>query len=254
MTAMLALLTLLSAPAPSAAAQPAQPPCQTFTRESASAPPLVRAWFTESPDERVLVCPQPGASSSEAPPLYFGEGAVSRNDRVCSYVRHGLAVVGRGAARRLRRIERSEAVAMAVADGECPPPHAATGPDAYVMTYDVSPKAFAAIMELWLKFSAPGPAPGPQQEPQVCCHLSAKSAAAPGDAAAAATLKRLRAAAEDGRLKASGLTRIVRIPGSALRRRYALFVKEPGQPGMFVIYLQKRLRGPYEVSDLSESN
>ena len=27
---------------------------------------------------------------------------------------------------------------MAVADGECPLPHAATGPDAYVMTYDVS--------------------------------------------------------------------------------------------------------------------
>jgi hypothetical protein len=262
MTAMLALLTLLTAPAPSAAAHPAEPPCQTFTRESASAPPLVRAWFADSADERVLVCPQPGESGSEAPPLYFGEGAVQRHDQVCSYARHGLAVVGSGAAPRLRRIERSEAVAMALADGECPPPHAVAGSDAYVLTYDVSPRAFAAIIELWRKFSAPGPAPGPQQEPQVCCHLSAKSAATPGDTAAGATLKRLRAAAEDGRLGAGSLMRIVRLPGSALRRRYALFVKDPdkvkdrpgGQPGMFVIYLQKRLRGPYEVSDLGTSN
>jgi hypothetical protein len=261
MTATLALLTLLFAPASAAAAQTAQAPCETFTRESAAAPALVHAWFAQSTDQRVLVCPQPGAVPGASPLLYFGESAVTRHGNVCSYLSHGLAIEGSGAARRLRRIERSEAVAMALADGECPVPHAAV-PDVYVMTYDVSRRAFAAIMELWLSFTSPG-APGTaQQEPPVCCHLSARSASAPEGAASAASLKRLRAAAEDGRLKANALTRIVRLPGSALRRRYALFVKDPdrvkdrpaGQPGMYVIYVQKRLRAPYEVSDIGESN
>jgi hypothetical protein len=261
MVATLALLTLLLAPDPSAAAQPAA--CQTFTRGSADAPALVREWFAESGDERVLVCPQPGAPASAAP-LYFAESAVTRHGTVCSYTSHGLTIVRRRAAVSLRRIERSEAVAMALADTDCPLPHAPGAPGAYVMTYDVSRAAFAGVMQLWQEFIAPGPALNPQQAPQVCCRLGARSAAAaaPGDAATAALLKRLRAAAAAGRLKAGGVTRMVRLPGSALRRRYALFVKDPdkvkdrppGQPGMYVIYVQKRLRGPYQVSDLGESN
>lgn len=263
MLATLALLIPLLAPASPVATQPAQAPCQTFTRGSADAPPLVRAWLAESGDERVRVCPQPGASPAEAPPLYFGEGAVTRRGTVCSYVSHGLAIIGSGATSRLRRIERTEAVAMALADGECPLPHPAAGRDAYVMTYDVSPRSFGGIMELWLRFTSAGAPQSPEQQPQVCCRLSAKSAAAPGYPQTAAVLKRLRAAAEGGRLKPSALTRIVRLPGSAFRRRYALFVEDPdkvkdrqapGQPGMYVIYVQKRLRGPYEVSDVGESN
>ena len=261
MIATLALVTLLSAAGPSAAAQSHEAPCQTFTRETAAAPPLVRAWFAESADQRVRICPQPGASSSETR-YYFGEGAVSRHGSVCSYPSHGLTIEGSGARRRLRRIERSEAVAMVLAENECPPPHAAAAPDVYVMTYDISSSSFAAIMELWLQFIAPGPARNPQQQPHVCCHLGAKSAAAADEPAAAAILKRLRAAADAGRLQAGDVLRIVRLPGSALRHRYALFVKDPdrvkdrpaGQPGMYVIYMQKRLRGPYEVSDLGESN
>jgi hypothetical protein len=259
MVATLALVTLLSAAGPSAAARPAQAPCQTFTREAPTAPSLVRAWFADSADERVLVCAQPGTPAT-APPLYFGEGSVTRHGTVCSYLSHGLTTMGSGGARRLRRIERSEAVAMALADQDCPVPHTAAAPDVYVMTYDVSRRAFAGIMELWLRFTAPGASP--EQQPPMCCRLSTRSAAAPGHPETAAILKRLQAAAQDGRLKASGVARIVRLPGSALRRRYALFAKDPdkvkdrppGQPGMYVIYVQKRLRGPYEMSGLGESN
>jgi hypothetical protein len=259
MVATLALLTLLLASASSAAPQPAQAPCETLTRASTAAPALVSAWLTRSTDERVLVCPQPGAPSGGAAPLYFGEGAVTHHGTVCSYLSHGLAIEGSGAASRLRRIERSEAVAMTLSGDDCPLPHAEA---VYVMTYDVSRRAFAAIMELWSRFSVPAALASPERQPQVCCNLSAKSAAAPGNPATAAVLERLRAAAEDGRLKGSGVRRIVRLPGSALRRRYALFVKDPDrlkdrpaqQPGMFVIYVQKRLRGPYEVSDVGESN
>jgi hypothetical protein len=262
MIATAALLTLLLAPAPATAARPAPPPCQTFTRGAAGAPPLVSAWFAASGDQRVLICPQPPTPAGEAPPLYFGEGGVSRQGRVCSYASHGLAITGREPARRLQRIDRSEAVAMALALNDCPLPHDAAAPDVYVMTYDVSHAAFAGILELWLELTAPGrPLSGPQQVP-MCCHLSAQSSATPADAASAASLKRLRAAAEAGRLSAGGVMRIARLPGSTLRRRYALFARDPdkvqdrpaGLPGLYVIYVQKRLRGPYEVSDVGESN
>jgi hypothetical protein len=259
MSTTLALLTLLLAPDSAAAAQPA---CQTFTRGDTASPALVRAWFADSGDQRVVVCPQPGAPASETPPLYFGESGVSRDGTVCSYTSHGLAIAGSGAARRLRRFDRTQAVAMALAAQDCPRPHAAAASEGYVMTYDVGRRAFAAIMELWLQFTAAGSAANPQQQPHVCCRLSASAAAAPGAATTAAILKRLRAAAAAGRLQASGVMRIVRLPGSALRHRYALFVKDPdkaqgrlpGQPGMYVIYVQKRLRAPYEVSDVGESN
>jgi hypothetical protein len=260
MIATLALVTLVSAPGSSGAAKPAAAPCETYMRSSAEIPALVRGWLAGSVDERVRVCPQPGAAAAESPPLYFGEGAVNRHGAVCSYLSHELAPMGNGTARRLRRIESSEAVAMALTDNDCPQPHSAAAPDVYVMTYDVSPRAFAPIMQLWRQFSAPGASP--EQQPPVCCHLSTRSTAAPGSRETAAILKRLRTAAEEVRLERSGVARIVRMPGSALRRRYALFVKDPdkvqdrppGQPGMFVIYVQKRLRGPYEVSGLGESN
>jgi hypothetical protein len=257
MVTTLSLVTLLSAAGPSVAAQSAPTLCQTFTREAAAAPPLVRAWLAESGDQRVRICPQPGATGGEAR-YYFGEGAVGRRGAVCSYLSHGLTTIGDGAARRLRRIERSEAVAMALADHDCPQPHPAAAPDLYVMTYDVSPTGFAAIMELWLELIAAGPPINPNL---ICCALgSASRGASAGSPAAVANLKRLQAAVEDGRLQKTGITRIVRLPGSALRHRYALFVKDPdqerpvGQPGMYVIYVQKRLRGPYQVSDLGESN
>jgi hypothetical protein len=48
------------------------------------------------------------------------------------------------------------------------------------------------------------------------------------------------------------------MPGSALRRRYALFVKAPDSPdaagSRFVIYLDKSLRGPYEITAFAETN
>jgi len=246
MTPTLALLTLLLAPPPPSAAAPAAATsCQTFTRAAAAAaPPLVRGWFADSADERVLVCPQPGqpATSEGAAPLFWGEGSVIRQGEVCSYISHALTAVGSDAARRLRRVDRTEAVAMALAGKECPAPHDQAAPSAYVMTYDVSRAAFVALMELWSRLKG---------------HGSATSAAAPVAASTTAILARLRAAIEDGRLQAPGVTRIVRVPGSALRRRYALFVKDPDRPaqsGMYVIYVQKRLRGPYEVSDIAESN
>jgi len=245
----LALVTLLLAWAPSAARSAAPPAaattCQTFTRAgAAAAPPLVRGWFADSGDERVLVCPQPGqqGTSAEEAPLYWGEGSVIRRGAVCSYLSHGLTAVGAGAARRLRREERTEAVAMALAGEECPVPHEGTAASAYVTTYDTSRAAFVSLMQLWSRLTT---------------HDSVTSAAAPAAASTTAMLERLRAAIEARRLQPPGVTRIVRIPGSALRRRYALFVKDPDRPAqsaMYVIYVQKKVRAPYEVTDVAESN
>jgi hypothetical protein len=54
------------------------------------------------------------------------------------------------------------------------------------------------------------------------------------------------------------VTRIVRVPGSVLRHRYALFVKAPDSPdaasSRFVIYLDKTLRGPYQITAFAETN
>ena len=60
------------------------------------------------------------------------------------------------------------------------------------------------------------------------------------------------------RASAATVTRIVRIPGSVLRHRYALFVTAPdataGAGAQYVIYLDKKLRGPYEITAFAETN
>ena len=83
MTATVVLVTLLLAPAPSGAAV-APAACESFTRSSEPLPALVHAWFADSTDERVTVCPQPGAAAgAAAPPLYFGEGPVTHRGANC---------------------------------------------------------------------------------------------------------------------------------------------------------------------------
>ena len=129
MSATVVLLSslLLAPAAPGTAQPPAAASCQSFSRDAHPIPPLVRAWFEHSADERVVVCPQTAGAAGEATaPLYFGEGAVSQHGAVCSYLSHGLTLSGSGDAARLQRYERSEATDMAMAGaGGCPQPHAA---------------------------------------------------------------------------------------------------------------------------------
>ena len=264
MTAAAVLVGLLLAPAPAAAAQ-APPRCELFSRDSGSAPPLVQGWFANSNDEWVLVC----AQGAGAAPIYFGEGAVTRHSAVCSFVSHGLLRVGSGAASRLRRYDRSETVAMALVKGDCPLPQADEAGQRYIMTYDASRAAFVSIMQLWREFTAAGPPPeaNPNLAQLLCCNLGGARSGAADGATAVANLKRLRAAIEDGRVRATSVTRIARIPGSVLRRRYALFVTDPGNvPGRvsesgppaqarhYVVYVQNTVRGRYQVSDIAETN
>ena len=267
MIAAAALLGLLLAPAPAAAAQ-APPPCATFSRGSGSPPPLVRGWFADSDDERVLICAQGAGATS----LYFGEGAVTRHGAVCSFVSHSLTTTGSGATHRLRRYDRTETVAMALANEECPLPHAADAAHGYVMTYDTSRAAFVAIMQLWRELTAASPTleANPNLARLICCNLGSARSGAPGVPRAVADLKRLRAAIADGRVDATSVTRVVRLPGSVLRRRYALFVTDPGSvhpPGRvnesagppaearhYVVYVQNTVRDRYQVSDIAETN
>src|SRR5215470_14156869 len=125
---------LLAAPAGSGAAPPAPAPaCQSFSREAQTMPTLVREWFAHSADERVLICPlsAAGTQGTEAA-AYFGEGAVRERAGVCSYLSHGLTLIGSGAAARLERYERSEALDMALAEPSCPAPHGDARAAAYV--------------------------------------------------------------------------------------------------------------------------
>lgn len=266
MTATLALLTLLFAPAQSAAlpaaqaapsaAQSAPPPCQMFTRESEAPPPLVRAWLATSDDERVRVCPQAGPQGVLAAPLYFGEGAIAREGAVCSYFSHGLTTMGSGASQRLRRIDRTEAQAMALAGQDCPLPQASADANTYVMTYDTSRAAFVAIMQLWSALSSSRVAF--EHELACCTASSAQPGPLPGAAEAAEIRRHLRAQIDAGHMKAAPVSRIVRIPGTTLRRRYALFVKQPDRASadsrFYVIYLQRRLRGPLDIIGIAETN
>ena len=243
MTATVVLVTLLLAPA-AAGSTAAPAACETFTRSSAALPVHVSEWFAHSLDERVVMCPQGGAPGSEsAAALYFGEGGVTQHGTVCTYLRHGLTLTGSGAAARLERYDRSESLAMALADPKCPTPHAATNTQGYVETYDVSPSTFIGIMRLWSTIAtAPTAAP---------------TTAAGAKASAAETHARLQAALGN-RASDARVTRIVRIPGSVLRHRYALFVKTPATPAgtgsQYVIYLDKSLRGPYQITAFTESN
>ena len=248
MTPTLALLTLLLAS--SEAAPPAAGSCQSFTRASPSPPPFVRDWLARSGDARVVAC-TPSAADAAAP-LYTGESAVSRHDAVCSYRSHGLVKVGGGAAARLERYERGDALLMALADNDCPPPHGAAAGRPYVTTYDISPAAFVAIMRLWTELAA-----STEAFDRACCEPGGTRAGAALPPAAAETRRRLRAAIDGGRMQTAAVARIVRISGSPLRRRYALFVADPDrpadQPGFYVIYLSKRVRGPYQLTGIADT-
>ena len=257
-TVLLLLSTLLlSAAAPGAAHAPAAASCQSFGRDAQTVPPLVRAWFEHSADERVLVCPQAAGAAGEATaPLYFGEGAVSQHGAVCSYLSHGLALGGSGAAARLQRYERSEALDMALAGaGGCPRPHGAADPAAYVETYDVTAAAFEGIVRLWSTATA-ALAMRPNRH---CCaaHAGAQPGAADGPVAPEAR-EHMEAALGPDHVLTTTITRIVRLPGSVLRHRYAMFLTatDPaaGSAALYVIYVDKALRGPYEISAFAETN
>jgi hypothetical protein len=235
MSATLVLVTLLLAPATSGAAT-ASSACETWTRASPAAPALVREWFAHSTDERVLACQQPATTGTDAAaPLYFGEGSVTQRGAVCSYLSHGLTLAGSGAAARLQRYDRTEALTMALADTDCPRPHTGAGPRAYVETYDVSREAFVAIMRLWSASSGPG-----------------------GATAGDETRARMQATIGPSRMSGASVTRIVRIPGSLLHHRYALFINAPDPPAggasLYVIYVDKHVRGPYEITAFAETN
>jgi hypothetical protein len=258
-TATVLLVTLLLAPPASGGGPaPAAPAaCQSFSRASEELPPPVRAWFAHSADERVLACPQTPAAGGEAvAPLYFGEGAVTQHGEVCSYLSHGLTLAGSGNAARLERYDRSEALAMALARADCPRPHGAPAAPAYVETYDVSPSAFVGIMRLW---SAATTAITPAEPEHGCCAKSAAGTkAGAGVHMAPEARAHLEAAIDPGRMKAVSVTRLVRIPGSVLRHRYALFIAVPdgsaGNSSPYVVYVDKSLRGPYEITAFAETN
>ncbi|HUJ51911.1 MAG TPA: hypothetical protein VLX08_00010 [Steroidobacteraceae bacterium] len=256
MMATLALVTLLLLQPGGAAAPPPAMPCQVFARGNAQAPQLVREWLARSSDERVTVCAQPGPAGANAVPLYAGEGAVSRHDGVCSYASHGLAIEGSGAAQRLRRYESSEATAMALADRDCPTPHPPAAPQPYTTTYDVSHAAFLSIIQLW---SAVATSSAAFEHELACCNVGA----APAEAVrrsldATEARQRLRAAILAGDMKGAVVTRIVRIPDSAFRRRYALFVTDPAQDAagsrFYVLYLRRDWRGPSHIIGIAETD
>jgi hypothetical protein len=267
-TATVVLVTLLLAPAANGSAA-ASAACETFTRSTGTPPPLVRDWLAHSGDERVLMCPQPGApGSGGATALYFGEGGLTQHGTVCTYLRHGLTLAGTGAAARLQRYDRSEALAMALAGPECPPPHAPTSAQGYVETYDISTSTFVGVMRLWTSLATapaaasgvrPGSAAGGKEAD--CAAASASRACTSGSegtrAPVAGTRARVQAALGSHTSEAT-LSRIVRIPGSVLRHRYALFVKAPdassGAGSQYVIYVDKTLRGPYEITAFAETN
>ncbi len=275
MSASVVLLTLLLAPGASEAA-PAPSACQSFSREAQALPRLVSEWFAHSADERVVMCPQRATPSGELPAaLYFGEGPVSRHGGVCSYASHGLALAGGGAAARLERYERSEALDMALAAPDCPRPHGGTGVAAYVETYDITAAIFEEIMRLWSAATA-GLGAGVDE---TCCAAPAgrsdgSAASAPvesggsgaprqtrpaGDAAIAPEAREhIDAALGPDHLRRTTVTRIVRIPGSVLRHRYAMFltVTDPGaaSPALYVVYVDKHLHGPYAITAFAETN
>ncbi|HEY6824469.1 MAG TPA: hypothetical protein VI195_08515 [Steroidobacteraceae bacterium] len=258
-TATVVLLALLLAPAAAGAAHPpAAPSCQSFSREGQSPPPLVRAWFADSADQRVVVCPQSATAAGAGPvPLYFGEGAVSQHGEVCSYLSHGLTLIGSGASARLQRYERSEALDMALTGAAgCPQPHTAAGTPAYVETYDTTPAAFEGIMRLWSAATAALALPANEH----CCAgraAAAQSGAAAGRIAPEAR-EHIEAALGADHTSTATVTRIVRIPGSVLRHRYALFLTVTGTAGgsaaLYVVYVDKPLRGTYEITAFAETN
>jgi hypothetical protein len=250
------LVTLLLVPA-AATAPPAVPvSCQSFARGNAQAPQPVREWLAHSGDERVLVCAQPGRSAADvATAVYTAEGAVTRRGEVCSYPSHGLTLEGSGAAQRLRRYESGEATAMALVARDCPPPHPPTAANPYTTTFDVSHEAFLSIMQLWSAVAVSVPAF--EREFSCCSAGGAQPGGAPRALGSTDVRDRLRAAIVAGDMKAAAVTRIVRIPSSTFRRRYALFVTDPAKgaagAGFYVIYLRRDVRGPSHIMGVAET-
>ncbi|HYB33429.1 MAG TPA: hypothetical protein VED45_08365 [Steroidobacteraceae bacterium] len=245
--------TLLLALSGAARGQAAAESCQTYTRSGAGAPEVVRDWLGRSGDERVTVCSAPaapGAAGAEAPPRYRGESAVSRHASVCSYSSHGLVKVGSGAAARLQRYDRGDAVRMALAGEDCPPAHPAPAAPGYTETYDVSPAAFLAIVQLWQAAAASTTS----FDQASCCGNDGANPGPVPSATSAATRARLRAAIGAGQMRTAAIIRIVRLSGTLLRRRYALLVADPeqhsGGTGLYVLYVSKPLTGPYRITSI----
>jgi hypothetical protein len=255
MMATLALVTLLLLQPAGTAAPPAVS-CQVFARGNPQAPQLVRDWLARSSDERVTVCAQPGPAGAGATPLYAGEGAVSRHGAGCSYASHGLTIEGNGAGERLRRYESGEATAMALADHDCPTPHPPAASHPYTTTYDVSHAAFLSIIQLWSAVAASSTA---FEHELACCSVGgAPPEAVPRALGAQDARQRLRAAILAGEMKGAVVTRIVRIPDSAFRRRYALFVSDPAKDAaglrFYVLYLRRDWRGPSHIIGIAETD
>ena len=256
MKVALAIVALLAAwPLASRAASPS---CETFTRSSATAPAMVRAWLAGSTDVDVRICTMPPATGAatarggvaatpgaeDLTPVYSGESAVVRDGTVCSYSSHGLIGAGSGAKRRLQRYERGETIGMALAGGDCPAPHPAAGEAPYVTTYELSPAAFVSIMQLWGAIAASPAA----FDRETCCEARSGSAE---------VRRRLRAGIEAGRMRSAHVARIVRLSMTVLHRRYALFVVDPDarptQPPFYVIYLSRRLGGPFHITGIADA-
>ena len=238
-------LIAVAALAVTARAPAAEPGCQSYTRASADAPELVRAWLAHSSDVYVRVC-RPAGSDGAAVPFYSGESAVAHEGEVCSYASHALTAAGSGSRRQLRRYERGDERRMALAAGLCPAP-----PAAYTETYDVSAPAFVALMHLWNEASASA-----RSFDAECCEGRGAGERAPPAAAAAAA--RLRTAIAAGRLKGAAVLRIVRLSGGAtLHRRYALFVADPDrapqQSTLYVIYLSRWIGGTWHISGVADA-
>ena len=231
-----ALVALATLSAPARAAEPA---CQSYTRASAAAPELVRAWLAHSSDVNVRVC-LPARADAAAVPLYRSESAVAHENGVCSYASHALTAAGSGGRRQLRRDERGDAQRMALAAGPCP------APEAYTETYDVSAPAFVAAMRLWNEASGSAR----------IFDAEWRDGHGAGERATPAAT-RLRIAISAGRLKGAPVLRIVRLSGATLRRRYALFVADPDrapqQSTLYVIYLSRWIGGPWHISGVADA-
>jgi hypothetical protein len=251
---MRALLVTMGLATLTGAARAEPPPasCETFRHASPDAPPMVREWLARSGDDHVIVCPR-AANPGEAPaePLYAGESAPVRRGAVCSYSRHGLTRLGHGTLSHLQRYDAGDAAEMALVGADCPPAHPSGEPSRYIETYDVSPAAFVAIVQLWAAAAASATA----FDRALCCE--ARAAGDTPEPASAAARTRLRAAIDAGRMAGTPVIRIVRISGTALRHRFALIVAQPdgaaATPSLYVIYLSKPLIGAWHITGVAEA-
>ena len=254
MKTLVTAAALLLGAAGAARGQPAPLSCQSFARGSPGTPEIVREWLSRSPDDHVIVCSAPAREgATDAAPTYTGESAPVQRGVLCSYSSHGLTRVGSGAAGRLQRYERGDAVGMTLAGGACPAPHAADSAQRYTMTYDLSPAAFESVITFWATVAASAES---LDRAMSCCEARAGAEGAPSSAVAAETRRRLRAAIAAGRMRAAAVTRIVHTGGRGIHHRYALFVADPdsrpGASSVYVIYLSKWAVGPYRISAITD--